>query len=83
MNRSTFQMIKYMNGSVFFFVFFFVFVFVNGQVYESLRKQAYSNMLKILPPKNENFRIKILIFSYFCSKHSLWVLVRTASARRL
>ena len=24
----------------------------------SLRKQAYSNILKILPPKNENFRIK-------------------------
>ena len=27
-----------------------------------LRKQAYSNILKILPPKNENFQIKILIF---------------------
>ena len=25
---------------------------------------------------------KILYFSYFCSKHRLWVLVRTASARR-
>ena len=24
----------------------------------SLRKHAYSNILKILPPKNENFRIK-------------------------
>ena len=24
----------------------------------SLRKQAYSNILKILPPKNENFQIK-------------------------
>ena len=24
----------------------------------SLQKQAYSNILKILPPKNENFRIK-------------------------
>ena len=23
-----------------------------------------------------------IIFSYFCSKHRLWVLVRTASARR-
>ena len=26
---------------------------------ESLRKHAYSNTLKILPPKNENFQIKI------------------------
>ena len=25
---------------------------------ETLRKQAYSNILKILPPKNENFQIK-------------------------
>ena len=24
----------------------------------TLRKQAYSNTLKILPPKNENFQIK-------------------------
>ena len=24
----------------------------------ALRKHAYSNMLKILPPKNENFQIK-------------------------
>ena len=24
----------------------------------SLRKHAYSNILKILPPKNENFQIK-------------------------
>ena len=33
--------------------------------------------------KNWMFSIKILIFfSYFCSKHRLWVLVRTASAVR-
>ena len=25
---------------------------------EALRKHAYSNILKILPPKNENFQIK-------------------------
>ena len=25
---------------------------------QTLRKHAYSNILKILPPKNENFRIK-------------------------
>ena len=30
---------------------------------------------------DENFQIKILIFfSYFCSKHRLWVLVRTSSS---
>ena len=28
----------------------------------TLRKHAYSNILKSLPPKNENFQIKILIF---------------------
>ena len=45
----------------------------------SLRKHAYSNTLKILPLKTENFQIKnSVIFSYFCSKHRLWVLVRTA-----
>ena len=32
------------------------------QILKSLRKQAYSNILKILPPKNENFQIKIQIF---------------------
>ena len=33
--------------------------------------------------KPERFQIKKLwYFSYFCSKHRLWVLVRTASARR-
>ena len=34
----------------------------------SLRKQAYSNVLKILPPKNENFQIKIQIFFIFMHK---------------
>ena len=49
----------------------------------SLRKRAYSNTMKISPPKTENFHIKKLrYFSYFCSKHRLWVLVRTASMRR-
>ena len=48
-----------------------------------LRRHAYSNILKTLTPKNENFQIKkIWYFSYFCSKHRFWVLVRTASARR-
>ena len=43
----------------------------------SLWKHAYSNILKILSPKNENFqKKKVWHFSYFCSKHRLWVLVR-------
>ena len=59
------------------------FMFFVSCVYMSLRKHAYSNILKISPPKTKSFQIKILIlFSYFCSKHRLWVLVRTASARR-
>ena len=49
----------------------------------SLRKHAYSNILNILQPKKENFQIKkFRYFSYFCSKHRLWVPVRTASERR-
>ena len=34
----------------------------------ALRKQAYSNILENLPAKYEKFQIKILIFSYVCSK---------------
>ena len=52
-------------------------------LHTSLRKYVYSNILKILQPKRENFQIKkFWCFSCFCSKHRLWVLVRTASARR-
>ena len=47
-----------------------------------LRKHAYSNILKILLPKNGNFQIKKLIIFNFCTKHRLWVPVRTASMRR-
>ena len=50
--------------------------------FKTLRKHAYLNILKISPPKSESFQIEILIFSYFLSKHRLWVLVRTASPRR-
>ena len=32
------------------------------KILSTLRKHAYSNMQKILPPKNENIQIKILIF---------------------
>ena len=35
---------------------------------QSLRKHAYSNILKILPPKTENFQIKILTFFLFLLK---------------
>ena len=49
----------------------------------TLRKHAYSNILKISPPKTKSFQLKTSdIFSYFCSKHRLRVLVRTASLRR-
>ena len=59
-------------------------IYFNFLLYMSLRKHACSTILKILPPKNENFQISILIFFflYFSSKHRLWVLVRTASARQ-
>ena len=49
----------------------------------TLREHAYSNILKIAPPQNWKSSDKNSdIFSYFCSKHRLWVLVRTASPRR-
>ena len=35
----------------------------------ALRKQAYSNILKILPPKNENFLIKIDIFFHISAQN--------------
>ena len=34
----------------------------------ALRKQAYSNILRLSTPKNENFQIKILIFFIFLLK---------------
>ena len=47
----------------------------------SLREHAYSNILKILSPKNESFQMKNSdIFHTSAQKHRLWVLVRTASA---
>ena len=49
----------------------------------SLRKHAYSNTFRILPLKKWKFSDKKnLIFFMFCSKHRLFVPVRTASARR-
>ena len=35
----------------------------------SLRKHAYSNILKILPSKNENFQIKISDIFHICAQN--------------
>ena len=35
----------------------------------SLRKHAYSNILKILPPKTESFQIKNLIFFHISAQN--------------
>ena len=35
----------------------------------SLGKQAYSNILKILPPKTEKFQIKILVFFHISAEN--------------
>ena len=47
--------------------------------YENTPIQIYR---KFHLQKTEKFRQKLWYFSDFCSKHRLWVLVRTASARR-
>ena len=53
------------------------------QAHSTLRKHAYSNKLKILPPKKWKFSDKkFWYFSYFCTKLGLWVIVRTALAKR-
>ena len=63
--------------SLLFFLFYLFCIFKGP-----LRKHANSNILKISPPKDWKFSAKNSdIFSYFCSKHRLGVLVRTASAR--
>ena len=50
--------------------------------YYALRKHAYSTILKNSPPKRKVFIWKFWYFSYFCSDHRLWVLVRTALLRQ-
>ena len=53
---------------------------MSSRHYENTLIQIYG---KFLFQKTENFQIKKLsYFLYFRSKHRLWVLVRTASARR-
>ena len=49
---------------------------------QALRKHAYSNILKTKKGKFSDKKEIWYFFSYFCSKHRLWVLVWTALARR-
>ena len=46
----------------------------------ALRKHAYSNILKVLQTKMESFQVRNsdIFHIRICSKHRLWVLVRTA-----
>ena len=46
-----------------------------------IKKTCLFKYIEILTVKNWSFRIKFRHFSNFCSKHRLWVLVRTASPR--
>ena len=56
--------------------------FTRSNLY-SITKTRLFKYIEISPPKIEKIHIKNSdIFSYFCSKLRLWVLVRTASARR-
>ena len=71
----------------FFFFCFFFFVFRNMEPLTIPLNYHYKNTpiqiwRKFHLQKLKIFRKKIRYFSYFCSKHRLWVLVRTASARR-
>ena len=38
-------------------------------LHETLRKLAYSNILKILPPKHENFQTKIVIVFHISAQN--------------
>ena len=44
-----------------------------------LRKHAYLNILKILHLEKKKKKKGKISDKYFCSKHRLWVLVRTGS----
>ena len=48
---------------------------LRDQMTALLRKQTYSNLQKLLSPKNGNFQTKIWYFSDFCSEHRVWSLV--------
>ena len=49
--------------------------------YFSREVEKYVSFENILIMRNENFQLHL--FSNFCSKHRLWVNVRTASLRRV
>ena len=54
-----------------------------GQTLVIITKICLFKYIENFTTKEENFsEKKFWYFSYFCSKHRLWVLVRTASARR-
>ena len=54
-----------------------------GQFLSIMKTRLFKYTENFTAKKNESFQInKIWYFSYFCSKHTLWVLVRTASTRR-
>ena len=79
----------YQNSFFFLFFFFFSLLILNYPLlsitimWNSLRKHAYLNILKILPPKKWKFSDKTFWYSsYFCSKHRLCVRFRTASKTR-
>ena len=40
-------------------------------ILDTLRKHAYSNILKILPPKNENFQIKKHLIFFLISVQNI------------
>ena len=44
----------------------------NIEMTSTLRKHAYSNILNILPTKNENFQIKIPIFFHISAQNIDW-----------
>ena len=43
--------------------------FLRGNYKHTLRKHAYLNILKILPPKTESFQTKILIFFHISAQN--------------
>ena len=46
-----------------------LYIFQFKYAFITLRKHAYSNILKILPPKNENFQIKNLDIFYTAAQN--------------
>ena len=45
---------------------------MGSKIISSLRKQAYSNTLKLSPPKTESFQIKILVFFHISAQNIDW-----------